>query len=80
MTGGLSDDAWSLVKKFADVVCKNWRRKDRGVWEVRAEQYHFVYSKLMCWAALDRAMKLAAALGREGGAEGWQQVAGDIKG
>lgn len=79
MTGGLSDDAWLVVMNFADVVCKNWRRKDRGVWEVRGEQHHFVYSKLMCWAALDRAVMLAAALGRDGDADGWQKVAHEIR-
>ena len=79
MTGGLSDDAWSLVRNFADVVCRSWRRKDRGVWEVRGEPQHFVYSKLMCWAALDRAARLAVALGREGDVQRWQQEAGEIK-
>jgi GH15 family glucan-1,4-alpha-glucosidase len=40
-------------------VCDNWQRKDEGVWEVRGGQQHFVYSKLMCWVALDRGLRLA---------------------
>jgi GH15 family glucan-1,4-alpha-glucosidase len=40
-------------------VCDNWRRKDCGIWEVRGEPQHFVYSKVMCWVALDRGIRLA---------------------
>ena len=61
--GEISDDAWSLVTNFADIVCENWRRKDRSVWEVRGTQRHFVYSKVMCWAALDRAVEAGRGSG-----------------
>ena len=44
-TGELSEEAWSLVESFADIVIGNWHRKDRGVWEVRGAQQHFAYSK-----------------------------------
>ena len=77
--GEISDEAWSLVSNFADVVCDNWHRKDRSVWEVRGTQRHFVYSKVMCWAALDRAVKLAKALGRNGDSDRWSLVAGTIR-
>jgi len=40
-------------------VVDNWRRTDEGIWEVRGGQRHFVYSKLMCWVAIDRAIRLA---------------------
>jgi GH15 family glucan-1,4-alpha-glucosidase len=43
-----------------DYVCDNWRNPDQGIWEVRAEPRHFVYSKLMCWVALDRGLRLAS--------------------
>ena len=77
--GEITDEAWSLVSNFADVVCNNWRRKDRSVWEIRGTQRHFVYSKVMCWAALDRAVKLSKALGRDGDCEHWSSVADTIK-
>ena len=79
MGGGVSDDAWLLVKNFADIVCMNWHRKDRSVWEMRGPQQHFVYSKIMCWAALNRAAGLAVALGRNGDAGLWRQAADAIK-
>ena len=77
--GVVTDDAWSLVENFADVVSRNWHRRDRSVWEVRGAQQHFVYSKIMCWVALDRASALADALGRNGQADHWRQVAAIIK-
>ena len=77
--GEISDDAWSVVENFAEVVCNNWHREDRGVWEVRGAQQHFVYSKVMCWVALDRAARLAEAIGRNGDVVRWRQLAGDIK-
>ena len=50
---------WKDITKYVDWVCANWERPDEGIWEVRGEQEHFVYSKLMCWVALDRALRLA---------------------
>jgi GH15 family glucan-1,4-alpha-glucosidase len=40
-------------------VIKNWKEKDEGIWEVRGGKQHFVYSKIMCWVALDRAIRIA---------------------
>ena len=40
-------------------LCDNWHREDEGVWEVRGGRRHFVYSKMMCWVALDRSLRLA---------------------
>ncbi len=55
----ISYDLWVHLSKLIDWVCDNWKRTDEGVWEVRGGQQHFVYSKLMCWVALDRAIRLA---------------------
>ena len=77
--GGISDAVWSLVENFANVASSSWHRKDRGVWEVRGPKQHFVYSKIMCWAALDRAARLAEDLGRDDDAERWRPVADTIK-
>ncbi|MDP6402125.1 MAG: glycoside hydrolase family 15 protein, partial [SAR202 cluster bacterium] len=77
--GVVTDEAWSLVENFAEVVCNKWRLKDRGVWEVRGPQQHFVYSKLMSWVALDRAARIAEALGRNGAVDRWRQTAAAIK-
>ena len=62
LNGEIPEEAWDLVCSFAEVVIKNWHRRDRGVWEVRGEPQNFVYSKVMCWAALDTAAYIAAAV------------------
>ena len=75
----IPDEAWELVHSFAETVMENWHRRDRGVWEVRGEQQHFVYSKVMCWAALDYAAYIAAARGRRRLYRRWSLAADVIK-
>ena len=55
----ISYDLWSHLRKLINWVCDNWQRTDEGIWEVRGGQQHFVYSKLMCWVAVDRGLRLA---------------------
>ena len=52
-------DTWSIVERFADTICENWHRKDASIWEVRGPEQHFVYSKVLCWAGLEKAIALA---------------------
>jgi GH15 family glucan-1,4-alpha-glucosidase len=52
-------DGWVWLRRMIDWVCDNWHKEDEGIWEVRGPRQHFVYSKLMCWVALDRAIRLA---------------------
>ncbi|HEX2256889.1 MAG TPA: glycoside hydrolase family 15 protein, partial [Afifellaceae bacterium] len=51
---------WSRLAAMTDWVCDNWRREDEGIWEVRGPKREFLSSRLLCWVALDRAMRLAA--------------------
>jgi GH15 family glucan-1,4-alpha-glucosidase len=55
----ISWEFWSQLSGLLDWVCNNWQRPDEGIWETRGGQQHFVYSKLMCWVALDRGLRLA---------------------
>ena len=55
----ISHDLWNRLRSLLDYVDSNWHRKDEGIWEVRGGRRHFVYSKLMCWLALDRGLRLA---------------------
>jgi GH15 family glucan-1,4-alpha-glucosidase len=50
---------WKLVKRVGQQASAGWRLPDEGIWEVRGKTQHFVFSKVMCWVALDRALKLA---------------------
>jgi GH15 family glucan-1,4-alpha-glucosidase len=56
----LDRDTGVVLGRIADHVCEIWRKPDSGIWEVRNGPFHFTHSKLMCWVALDRAIKLAA--------------------
>ncbi len=57
----ISFDFWLHLRRLTDWVVENWHREDEGIWEVRGGRKHFVYSKLMCWVAIDRAIRLADA-------------------
>jgi GH15 family glucan-1,4-alpha-glucosidase len=52
-------DAWTNIVRLMDWVCANWRRPDEGIWEVRGGRQEFLYSRVMCWVAVDRAIRLA---------------------
>ncbi len=55
----ISYELWTHARRLLDWVCDHWREPDEGIWEVRSGREHFVYSKLMCWVALDRGLRLA---------------------
>ena len=61
--GELTEDNWHFLAGVADIVVERWRLPDQGIWEIRDDPRHFVHSKLNCWVALDRAVKLAEAGG-----------------
>ncbi|UGY92009.1 glycoside hydrolase family 15 protein [Streptomyces gobiensis] len=58
-TGRLDADIARRVAGMADLVCRTWQAPDAGIWEVRSQPRHFTQSKMMCWVALDRAIRLA---------------------
>jgi len=55
----ISYDLWAQIRHLIDWVADNWQRKDKGIWEIRGVDQPFTYSKLMCWVALDRGIRLA---------------------
>jgi GH15 family glucan-1,4-alpha-glucosidase len=58
----------------ADAAARRWTDKDNGIWEIRGPEQDFVYSKVMCWVALDRAIALAGPLRAADKVPGWQKV------
>jgi GH15 family glucan-1,4-alpha-glucosidase len=73
---GLERETGRRLGEIADLVCEIWRQPDCGIWEVRSEPLHFTHSKMMCWVALDRAVRMAEAgwLPRRGAAR-WRAEA-----
>ena len=55
----ISYDFWLNLTTLVEWVCKNWKKPDNGIWEVRGGAQPFLYSRAMCWLAIDRAMKIA---------------------
>jgi GH15 family glucan-1,4-alpha-glucosidase len=68
----VDDEFWQLLVEIVDWVAENWRRPDSSIWEVRAEPRHYVFSKVMCWVALDRAVRMAHDLGKPPTFERWK--------
>jgi GH15 family glucan-1,4-alpha-glucosidase len=56
----ISHDAWMNVIRLVDWVAAHWREKDESIWEVRGGRQEFLYSRVMCWVAIDRAIRLAS--------------------
>lgn len=59
--GRLDRETGRRLAEVADLVCRTWEEPDSGIWEVRSATGHFTHSKMMCWVALDRALRLADA-------------------
>jgi alpha,alpha-trehalase len=67
-----ADDAVkTFLRSLADTAADRWAEPDRGIWEIRGEPRHFLYSKLMCWVALDRAVGMADLLDAADRADAW---------
>jgi GH15 family glucan-1,4-alpha-glucosidase len=68
-----------VLKLVIKAVEEKWDKPDCGIWEVRGEQQHFVYSKMWCWVALDRAVRIARSIGEEGDANRWAELRDKIR-
>ena len=68
-----------FLVEVADTAAARWQETDQGIWEVRGDPRHFLYSKLMCWVALDCAIDLAELLGAEERVERWDGVRAQIR-
>jgi GH15 family glucan-1,4-alpha-glucosidase len=70
---------WAHVCQAIEFVCGNWQRADEGIWEVRGGRRHFVYSKLMCWNALERGLELATSHNLTANTALWQRTSAAIR-
>ncbi len=68
-----------FLVQLADTAARRWQEKDQGIWEVRGEPRDFLYSKLMCWVALDRAVALADHLDASERIDAWKQTQDQIR-
>ena len=78
--GGLAPnaDGWNVEVEFLKHLATIWRNKDSGIWEVRGDEQHFVYSKVMAWVAFDRAIKSARIFKLDGDIAQWKNIRDQI--
>ena len=72
------EELWSIVKSIVWVVKHNWKLADKGIWEFRHEDRHFTFSKLLCWVAVDRAIKISELIHPEKSVEKWSALRVEI--
>ena len=74
----MPEELWPIVIAQVEQASAHWRAPDRGIWEVRGEPQHFTASKIMCWVALDRGVRLARLHDSHAIADKWQAIADEI--
>ncbi|WP_336795022.1 glycoside hydrolase family 15 protein [Erwinia aphidicola] len=75
----ISQRGWQHVSRMIDYVADNWNQRDAGIWEMRGEPQHFLHSRLMCWVALDRALRLGEKRSLSMPYARWAQARDDIR-
>jgi GH15 family glucan-1,4-alpha-glucosidase len=74
----ISYDFWVNLSTLVEWVCHNWKKPDNGIWEVRGGTRQFLYSRAMCWLAIDRAMKIAQQRSYPAPLVRWLRIRNDI--
>ncbi len=77
--GEIDEIFWDFLSRVGGVVLEKWREPDQGIWEIRGEPKHFVYSKVMAWVALDRLVRLAELDDRAGDIDNWRAARDEIR-
>jgi GH15 family glucan-1,4-alpha-glucosidase len=77
--GKIDEELWPFFRDICEMACENWRKPDDGIWEVRNGPHHFVYSKVMCWVALDRGITIARRFGFDAPLDRWARERDTIK-
>lgn len=74
-----SEELWTIVRNMIKIVDANWQKPDRGIWEIRSENKHFTFSKVLCWVGVDRAVKIAELLKRDMYIKPWIKLRDKIR-
>ena len=70
---------WGLTKGIVWIVQQHWQEPDKGIWEFRTEDRHFTFSKVLCWVAVNRALKIAKIFNKQHKQERWIKLEQEIK-
>jgi GH15 family glucan-1,4-alpha-glucosidase len=74
-----SEELWTIVRNVVKIVQKSWHLPDKGIWEMRNEEKHFTFSKVLCWTAIDRALRIAALLNQKKYIQRWLGLRKEIR-
>ena len=77
--GKMDAEYWKYLQHVISFVLDHWQEPDDGIWESRGGRQHYVYSKVMCWVALDRAIRAATSLNLPGDLRRWRRVREEIR-
>ncbi|HDZ84537.1 MAG TPA: glycoside hydrolase family 15 protein, partial [Nitrospirae bacterium] len=77
--GKVDSEIWPFLRGICNHVVDHWKDRDSGIWEVRGGPFHFVYSKVMCWVALDRGIIIAKRYGFPADIKKWERTRDKIK-
>jgi GH15 family glucan-1,4-alpha-glucosidase len=73
------DDEWRFLLQLVDAAAERWSEPDAGIWEWPGERRHFVHSKVLCWGALDRGLRLAEECMRKAPERRWRKARTEIR-
>jgi GH15 family glucan-1,4-alpha-glucosidase len=73
------DDDWRFLVSLVDHAAEQWPDPDQGLWEWPGDADHFVHSKVLCWAALDRGLRLADECMRRAPTRRWQKARDEVR-
>jgi GH15 family glucan-1,4-alpha-glucosidase len=73
------ENLWTIVRSLIRNVQENWHKPDKGIWEIRGQGEHFVFSKVLCWVAVDRGIKIAEFLNKNAYVQEWSDIRENIK-
>jgi GH15 family glucan-1,4-alpha-glucosidase len=74
----ISHDGWKAISQVVEWVCQNWDQPDEGIWETRGGRKRFTHSRVMCWVAVDRAVRIARARSLPADIVRWMAVRDEI--
>ena len=74
----ISHDLWDNLIRIVNFVTRNWEKPDEGIWEIRGGKKHFLFSRLMCWVALDRGLRIATHRSFPAPVTKWRKVRDQI--
>ena len=74
----ISHDLWMNLTEIITYVTENWQRPDEGIWEIRGGKHHFLFSRLMCWVAVDRGIRIAQRRSFPAPVKDWHTVRDEI--